>query len=213
MQKTLVLLSKELKKISQEFSEGRIVCLPTDTVYAISCDATNVDAIKKIYRIKNRPIDKTLPIFVSDINMARMYAQFRLKEEGIAKIFWPGAITFVSKINLDCTILPKILINNQKIALRIPESDLIRSVCRLINRPIIATSANISSKHNMNTFNEIKNTFYGKVDLIVRDENKRNCKNNTASTIIEFLDEKNVRILRTGIVLKEDLNKYFNIVM
>ena len=130
--KTIVLSQDNLEQICSAFDQGKIICIPTDTIYALSCDATNIEAIQKIYKIKQRPLDKTLPIFVADIKMAESYINFFRKELALAKIFWPGALTLASKIKDDCKNIPNVLINNKKIAIRVPKSKLIQSICKYI---------------------------------------------------------------------------------
>ena len=80
MKKAIIFSQDNLDEIINAFSQGKVVCIPTDTVYAISCDATNIDAIKKIYQIKERALNKTLPIFVADVEMAKAYVKFFSKE-------------------------------------------------------------------------------------------------------------------------------------
>ena len=71
MKRAAILLQDNLEKIVEAFSKGEVACIPTDTIYAMSCDAMNVDAIERIYQIKKRDLNKTLPVFVADIEMAK----------------------------------------------------------------------------------------------------------------------------------------------
>ena len=206
---TVVLLQDNLEQICCAFNQGKIICIPTDTVYALSCDATNIEAIQKIYKIKQRPLAKTLPIFVSDIKMANLYADFSKKELSFANKFWPGALTLVSRIkNIDKNI-PSILTNNQKVAIRVPKNKLIQSICQYIKKPIIGTSANISSKQNINSLEEIIHVFGGEVEYIVKECTSLQANDLTSSTIIEFTDDEKYKILREGRISKTQLEKSF----
>jgi len=205
MKQATISSKDNLDEIISAFSQGKVVCIPTDTVYAISCDATNINAIKKIYQIKERALNKTLPIFVADVEMAKVYVNFFTKELRLIENFWPGALTLVSKV-LDNQKIPNILINNNKIAVRTPDHKLIQSICKSINKPIIATSANISSQSSINSTEEVIKIFLNKVDYIVEDYTL--CKSNdlASSTIIEFIKEDKFRILREGKVSKSELD-------
>lgn len=206
MKKAIIFSQDNLDEIINAFSQGKVVCIPTDTVYAISCDATNIDAIKKIYQIKERALNKTLPIFVADVEMAKAYVKFFSNELRLIENFWPGALTLVSKV-LDNQKIPRMLINNNKIAVRTPDHKLIQSICKSINKPIIATSANISSQSSINNIEEVIKIFLNKVDYIVEDSTLRKSNDLTPSTIIEFIKEDKFRILRDGKVPKNGLDK------
>jgi L-threonylcarbamoyladenylate synthase len=200
--KAVVLSQDNLEEICSAFNQGKIICIPTDTIYALSCDATNIEAIQKIYKIKQRPLNKTLPIFVADIKMARLYADFYKKELSLADKFWPGALTLVSRIKNTHKNLPNLLKNNQKIAIRVPKNKLIQSVCQSINKPIIATSANISNQKNINSLKEIIHVFGYKIDYIVKNPDSSQHNNLTSSTIIEFINDEKYKILREGRISK-----------
>jgi L-threonylcarbamoyladenylate synthase len=206
MKKATISSQDNLDKIINAFSQGKVVCIPTDTVYAISCDATNIDAIKKIYQIKERALNKTLPVFVADIQMAKAYVKFSSKELKLIENFWPGALTLVSKVLDNNQKIPNILINKDKIAVRTPDHKLIQSICKSINKPIIATSANISSQSSVNSTEDIIKIFLNKVDYIVQDSAL--CKSNdlTPSTIVEFISEDKFRLIREGKISKSELD-------
>jgi L-threonylcarbamoyladenylate synthase len=206
MKQTTISSQDDLDEVISAFSQGKIVCIPTDTVYAISCDATNIDAIKKIYQIKKRVLNKTLPIFVADVEMAKAYVKFSSKELRLIENFWPGALTLVSKVLDNNQKIPNILINKDKIAVRTPDHKLIRSICKRIDKPIIATSANISSQSSINSTEDVIKIFLNKVDYIVKDS--ASCKSNdlTPSTIIEFIKEDKLRLIREGKISKNALD-------
>jgi L-threonylcarbamoyladenylate synthase len=208
MKRTTILSQDNLEKIVDVFSEGKVVCIPTDTIYAMSCDAMNVDAIKRIYQIKKRDLDKRLPVFVADIEMAKEYIKFFPKELALAEFFWPGALTFVSEVNNQK--IPKILISENKIAIRVPKCKLIQSICKSIDKPIIATSANVSLQSSIICADEIIKNFHHKVDCILEDFNNNNKNDLTPSTIIEFIKEDKFKIIRTGKISEDELNKVIN---
>ena len=197
-----MLPSTSLKEIANAFCEGKIICLPTDTVYAISCDATNNEAIQHIYDIKQRALNKPLSIFVSDINMAIEYAKFHPKELLFAKRFWSGPLTIIVQ-KAENISLPPVLVKNGKVGIRVPDKRMIQKICAGIKRPIIATSANISSNPNINSVCDIEKEFADKVDIIVQDDN--NLQDLTVSTTIEFIGNNSYQIIREGRISKSEL--------
>ncbi|MFQ3306992.1 MAG: L-threonylcarbamoyladenylate synthase [Candidatus Midichloriaceae bacterium] len=188
-----------ITKIVNLLKSGGILCIPTDTLFAISCDATNETAIKKIYNIKKRELNKPFPIFFADFDMANFYMNFCEKEIALAKKFWPGPLTILSKIKTKS--LPEILIKNNKLGVRIPNSKLIHDICSSLKRPIIATSANISKEENINDISNIKTLFNNKIDSYISGPTTPHA---TPSTIIEVQNNK-INIIREGAIKEEEL--------
>lgn len=86
--------SKEaIEEAVQVIRRGGVVVFPTDTVYGLGADATNESAVRKIFRIKQRPKDKPVPILISDLEMAKMVAYFDKKKEEMLLSIWPGPVT------------------------------------------------------------------------------------------------------------------------
>ena len=197
--------TNNLEEIVAAFNDGKIVCLPTDTVYAISCCATNFEAVERIYAIKKRDRNKPLPIFVSSVEMATYYVEFSEEALTFANRFWPGALTIVAKKKDDCDI-SHMAANNGKIAIRVPNNELIRDICAKLNAPIIATSANISSNPSIISSEEIKRQFSGEVDLIVKEDCVSKSNDLTPSTIVEFINDKDYIVVREGKISKTELS-------
>ncbi|MBU2539646.1 threonylcarbamoyl-AMP synthase [Patescibacteria group bacterium] len=131
-----------IKKAVRLFKNGKILVLPTDTVYGILADARNKKTVEKIFKIKKRAKVKPLAVFVKDIKMARKYAFINKEQEKFLRKAWPGKITVIlqAKNNLPKGVIAK----NKTIGMRIPDYNLIRDLFEKINFPIAQTSANIS---------------------------------------------------------------------
>ena len=198
----------DLRELINAFNQGKIICLPTDTIYAISSDAANELAIKKIYQIKHRPMEKTLSIFVSDINMAQDYVRFSSKQLQFIQKIWPGPMTIISEVSNHFR-LPSILIKNNKVALRVPDDPLIQYICKEIKRPIIATSANVSSEVYDNDYHIIQRTFSNYVDIIIEQSSTIKDNNKKPSSIIEFTNNS-FKVVREGNITFEQINRYFD---
>ncbi|NOZ59961.1 MAG: threonylcarbamoyl-AMP synthase [Euryarchaeota archaeon] len=122
---------------------GGAVVYPTDTLYALGCDATNAEAVRRVFQIKRRPLDKPLPIAVANIEMMRRYCELDERAERLARALLPGALTLLLKKKH----LPDILTSGSpKVAVRIPANELALKITAALGRPVVATSANISGE-------------------------------------------------------------------
>jgi L-threonylcarbamoyladenylate synthase len=132
--------------------KGGVILYPTDTLYGLGVDADNTDAVKKLYKIKNRDFDKGVPIIVSSIEMAEQYVVLNEKARIIAEKFWPGALTL---------ILPKKGNNlsgiyaGETIGIRVPDNDFCLRLLNAFCGPITSTSANISGMKPQNSIEKI----------------------------------------------------------
>ena len=85
---------KQLNLVIDYLKQGKVVLFPTDTVYGFLADATNKKAVKKIFKIKKRPLEKPLPLFVKDIKMAKVFAKIGPQQEKFLKIIWHSGSHF-----------------------------------------------------------------------------------------------------------------------
>ena len=191
MSKILKLTGENELEIAREVADilldGGTAIFPTDTVYGIGCDGTNAKAVDQIYDIKNRPGTKPLPIIVADMEMAFKYARISEKQEIFIKKHIPGPYTFILKRNEQIPSSP-----NEKIALRIPEFPFVRMISEYMERPLAATSANISGHPAPHVLSEMDNRIIEKVDAVV---NAGETKYKEPSTIIDLTTGK---VLRRG---------------
>lgn len=184
--------NKTTKKILEFIRQGRIVVLPTDTVYGLTCDAMNKKAVEKIVKIKGRAEKKPLSKFIKSINEAKKFAKINKNQEIFLKKVWPGKTTVVFKKKKGKKIYE---VGKRTIGLRIPDYKLIKILLEKINRPLIGTSANISGKPASTKIKEVINQFKGKKyqpDLVI---DAGNLPKNKPSKVIDFTG-KNMKILR-----------------
>lgn len=122
---------------------GGTLVYPTDTLYALGCDATSVSAVRRVFEIKRRPLEKPLPIAVASIEMMRRYCELDERAEKLARALLPGALTLL----LRKKNLPDILTSGSpKVAVRIPANELALRITAALGRPVVATSANLSGR-------------------------------------------------------------------
>ena len=181
---------------------GGTVVFPTDTVYGLGCDATNEQAVRKIFKIKDRKETNPLAIIVRDINMAKKVASIDKRLERALNIIWPGAVTVVLWKKYK---LPEILTaKEQTIGLRIPDYKLTQFLAENMGRPYVATSANISGQQATNKMSEVLNYFADsliKPDLVLDAGDLKFCE---PSTVLDLSAAK-PKIPRIGPVDKKKL--------
>ncbi|MEO8284925.1 MAG: L-threonylcarbamoyladenylate synthase [Chloroflexota bacterium] len=127
---------------AKRIKQGGLVVFPTDTVYGIGCAADDAVAIERVYDAKSRPLQKALPLLLSDssmvLNVARDLSRSALV---LSQRFWPGALTLVVRRHRD---LPEQLGSGDTIAVRVPAHDGLREFIALCGGAIAGTSANRS---------------------------------------------------------------------
>ena len=194
-------LPEQVEKGVEILREGGVIAFPTDTVYGLGADAFNLQAVKRVYEIKNRPEHLPFPLLIANT------AQFTTVAEPVsgiawflAKRFWPGGLTLVLPKMVS---LPPYLAKGSTVAVRIPNNPICLALIEHLGRPIIGTSANISGRASAVTAYEVRQQLGDKVDLII-DGGK--CPGGKESTIVDATHEVPV-ILRQGIIPKHEIDK------
>ncbi len=197
--KILKILPQNFKNIIPEIiksiEKGKVSVCPTDTVYGLVCDAANAKAVKLLFKIKKRPKNKPIPIFVEDIKKARSLAKIDREQEKLLKKVWPGEVTVVlkrknSKIKLYG-------VDKKTIALRIPKYKLVNTLLKKTKNPLTGTSANISGKPASTKIKEIVEQFENQncqPDLIL---DAGSLKKSKPSTVADLTNNK-FKIIREG---------------
>jgi len=129
---------KEVDKITQILKDGGLIIYPTDTVYAIGCDALNVRAVEEICRIKGiNPAKSNLSIICYDLSNISEYARVDNATFKLMKKNLPGAFTFILPTT---SSLPKIYKNKKTVGIRVPDNNIIRTLVHELGNPILTTS-------------------------------------------------------------------------
>lgn len=130
--------SREVDKIVSVLRDGGLVIYPTDTVYAIGCDALNVRAVEAICRMKDiNPNKSNLSIICYDLSNISEYAKVDNNIFKVMKKNLPGAFTFILNTT---SSLPKIYKNKKTVGIRVPDNNIIRELVRVLGNPILTTS-------------------------------------------------------------------------
>lgn len=129
---------REIDKIVKILQDGGLVIYPTDTVYAIGCDALNVRAVEQVCRLKNiNPLKNNLSIICYDLSNISEYAKVDNATFKLMKKNLPGAFTFILNTT---SSLPKIYKNKKTVGIRIPDNNIVRELVNYLGNPILTTS-------------------------------------------------------------------------
>lgn len=129
---------REIDKVIAVLRDGGLIIYPTDTVYAIGCDALNVRAVEKICQLKNiNPRKSNLSIICYDLSNLSEYAKVSNVAFKVMKKNLPGPFTFILPTSSE---LPKIYKNRKEVGIRIPDNNIVREIVRELRNPILTTS-------------------------------------------------------------------------
>lgn len=146
---------------------GGLVAFPTETVYGLGADATNGEAIARLYLAKGRPAFNPLIAHVPDLSAARAIARFSPLAERLAAAFWPGPLTLVLPRAADCAVADLATAGLDTIAVRVPAHPVALDILRALGRPVVAPSANISGHVSPTAADHVQSDLDGRIDLIV----------------------------------------------
>ncbi len=147
--------------------EGGLVAFPTETVYGLGADATNPQAIARLYQAKGRPAFNPLIATVGDLEAAERIARFDATAIKLAKAFWPGPLTLVLPKTSDCAVADLATAGLDTIAIRVPAHGVARAILRAFGGPVVAPSANLSGHVSPTTAAHVQSDLAGRIDLIV----------------------------------------------
>ena len=133
-----------IEDAAQRLRSGELVAFPTETVYGLGADATNPDAVAKIFAAKHRPRFNPLIVHVADTRAAHRLADFSAQASELAKAFWPGPLTLVLPQKPENSIPEITTAGLATIALRIPSHPVAQALLSATARPVAAPSANRS---------------------------------------------------------------------
>lgn len=194
-----------VKEAVKVLKKGGLVIFPTETVYGIGVDATNLKAVEKLNNYKQRPFGKPYSIAVSDQKMAEKYAELNQTAKNLYKQFLPGPVTVVSKGKHK--VAPDIESETGTLGIRIPDYKLVINIVRALGKPITATSANASYQKRPYAIRDILENISQKqrqlIDLII---DAGELPHNEPSTVIDTTFDDPV-ILRQGEIKLKDKNE------
>lgn len=189
-------LGKQIEEAKKVIEDGGIVVFPTETAYGIAADATNEEAVRKVYEAKQRPRSKGLTAIVDSLETAERYAEISDRERKVIKEFMPGPLTLVAEKKGS---VPDNL--NEDFAFRISSGEVADMLARI--GPITATSANISGNDTSYSIEDISEELRDKVDHVI---DAGTLSEGPTSTIAS-IDEEEVTVFREGPIKKKEIEK------
>jgi L-threonylcarbamoyladenylate synthase len=174
--------------------EGKLVGLPTETVYGLAADATSGTAVAGIYAAKERPSFNPLIAHLPDLASAQRQGLFDANALALARAFWPGPLTLVVPVSSGCTVSDLARAGLDTVGLRVPSHPVAQAVLRLAARPIAAPSANRSGRISATSAEHVLAELDGRIDAVLDAGPTRV---GVESTIVACLDGA-PRLLRPG---------------
>ena len=182
---------KQLELLSEYLKLGYIGIIPTDSMYALCCDALNVKAVNTLCKIKGiNPLKSNLSIICSNISMASEYAKIENSAYRVIRQNTPGAFTFILK---SASILPKAFKERKTVGIRIPETEFLRQLVDYLGNPIMTTSISFNEADFGINPDLIKETYSNSIDFFVEGE-----AGQLIPTTIIDLTEDEPEIIREG---------------
>ncbi|UNE55038.1 L-threonylcarbamoyladenylate synthase [Bartonella machadoae] len=198
----LPLNSASIKDAVAFLEQGRLVALPTETVYGLAGDATNGRAVSSIFATKKRPQFNPLIAHVSGIDMAERYVEIDVLSRRLMEAFWPGPLTFVLPLKSQHNIHPLTTSGLKTLAVRFPDSRF-AEVVHHFGRPLAAPSANEFGRLSPTSAEAVLASLGGAVPLILDGGPS---KIGLESTIIKVCGES-IYLLRPGGLATEEIEK------
>jgi L-threonylcarbamoyladenylate synthase len=181
---------------------GGLVAFPTETVYGLGADATNGEAIARLYEAKGRPSFNPLIAHVVDTPSAERLAHFDANTAKLASAFWPGPLTLVLPKTEDCPVADLATAGLDSIGVRVPAHDVAHGIIAALGRPVVAPSANVSGHVSPTEAAHVLADLNGRIDLIV-DGGPTSV--GVESTIVACLGEPT--LLRPGGVSRAEIER------
>lgn len=183
---------------------GGLVALPTETVYGLAADATNPDAVARIYAAKGRPATNPLIVHVPDVGAAARLGDLGAVGAGLAAAFWPGPLTLVAPLRPGHGLAGAVTAGLGTVALRVPAHGVARAVLAAAGRPLAAPSANPSGRISPVTAAHVLAGLGGRIDAVL---DAGPCSVGVESTILGLGP---LRLLRAGGLAVETLEAWLS---
>jgi len=194
-----VVSSKEIdyREIDEALRNGGVIVYPTDTAYALGCDATNESAVKKVFEIKVREESKTVPLIAGDIEMVKTWAELSDVSLKFAQEYWPGPLTLVLPVKKE-GLAPSV-VKDGLVAVRVPAYKTARELSRSLGAPLVSTSANKAGEANCYSIESIKQSLGSSFKLVDYVIDQGELAGGEVSTIAKVWNNE-VTIIRDGAI-------------
>ena len=186
-------MKEEIEKAIEVLSRGGVIIYPTDTIWGIGCDATNAEAVRRVYEIKGRAESKALIVLTDSMAKVQGYVQevpdvawdlVEVSDKPLT-IVYPGAKQLADNL----------VSEDGSIAIRVTQEAFSKRLCEQFRRPIVSTSANKSGEPAASRFSEISDDILSAVDYVV-EYRQEEVEAGRASSIIKLGIHGEIEIIR-----------------
>lgn len=185
-------MKNEIENCIAVLKKGGLILYPTDTVWGIGCDATNPDAVDKVFKLKQRSDEKSLICLVHDFKMLNEYV------ENVPEVAYdilkyakkPTTIIYDNPIR----VAENIIAADNSLAIRVAKDEFCKKLIQRFRRPLVSTSANISGEKTPQSYAEIDPLILEGVDYVVNLHHEK--KSGKPSAIIKLKNDGSVKVIR-----------------
>jgi L-threonylcarbamoyladenylate synthase len=198
----VAIIGNDIAKAKQLLDEGKLVAIPTETVYGLAGNATNAEVVAKIFEAKNRPTFDPLIVHIHGIEQLDELTEPASElAQKLMNAFWPGPLTILLKRK---SIIPDLVTSGlDSVAIRMPQHELARKLLSTLSYPLAAPSANPFGYISPTTAQHVQDQLGDQIDYIL---DGGECSVGLESTIVSF-EEKEPTVLRLGGISVEDIEK------
>lgn len=185
-------INTEVHKAYEIIKEGGIILYPTDTVWGIGCDATNSEAVAKIYALKQREETKSMIVLMNGEKM--LYNVFKEIPEVAWQIMDLSEKPTTLILDNPRNVAPNLVAPDKTLGIRLIKEPFCFKLLERMKKPLVSTSANISGQPTPKSFKEISPEIIKGVDYVVNLHREKICQN--PSTIIKLTNDSQVKVIR-----------------
>ncbi|MGP8217797.1 MAG: L-threonylcarbamoyladenylate synthase [Bacteroidia bacterium] len=183
---------EEVKKCSGVLRKGGIILYPTDTIWGMGCDATNEQAVQRIFEIKHRPSSKSMIILVAEPHQVSFYAGTPEVTKDLVEYAEKPLTIIYPKAK---GIAPSLIAEDGTIAIRVVKDEFCKMLIHSIRKPLVSTSANISGEPAPGNFDAISGSIKNSVDYVV-NLRQHETKKSAPSSIMKISMDGTIEIIR-----------------
>ncbi len=186
-------IDEDIRACIEVLNRGGLILYPTDTIWGIGCDATNAEAVKKVYELKQRDDNKALIVLLDHVDHLDHYVVNvpEMARELLDVAVKPLTIIYEGAFNVARNLLGE----NDSLGIRVPHEAFSQRLCAEFGKPIVSTSANVSGEPSAASFHEISEDIKHNVDYVVQYRQDDN-KPHAASNVILLRNDGTFKIIR-----------------
>jgi L-threonylcarbamoyladenylate synthase len=197
----------QVERAAASIRKGGLVAVPTDTLYALAADPFNRDAVARVFDVKGRAAERALPLVAADTpQVVRHFGELRALARRLAARFWPGPLTLL--LDAPAVLPDEVSGGTAKVGVRVPAHAVTVALCRACDRPLTATSANISGSPPSDDPDAVARALGDLVDVLV-DAGKT--PGGPPSTVVDVTGAE-PRLIRAGAIPWEEVKACLGLV-